>query len=186
MGVLRSASGATPPPDSRPAELGRKVLSLADLVAAAPLQLPAGRPDRTYNVRLGGGEKGYVWTINGQPHGDNKPLELRTDEKVRLRFENTTTMFHPMHLHGHTFQVVNPGGQAGARKDTMIVRPQEPVAVDFVADNPGQWMIHCHNVYHQQGGMMITLSYIADGAAAGRERSSGLRLVCDWLAPKTA
>ena len=64
-----------------------------------------------------------------------------------------------MHLHGHTFQVVNPGGGAGARKDTTIVRPDEPVSVEFVADNPGQWMVHCHNLYHQEAGMMTTLSY---------------------------
>lgn len=93
----------------------------------------------------------------------------------------------PMHLHGHTFQVVNPGGAAGARKDTLIVRPQEPVAVEFVADNPGQWMVHCHNVYHQRGGMMITLSYVADRSAVGEgESASGLTLVCDLVARTVA
>jgi FtsP/CotA-like multicopper oxidase with cupredoxin domain len=70
-------------------------------------------------------------------------------------------MFHPMHLHGHTFQMVG-AGKAGARKDTAIVRPDETVTVDFVADNPGQWMLHCHNLYHQVAGMMTTVSYVTD------------------------
>ncbi|MDQ4069616.1 MAG: multicopper oxidase domain-containing protein, partial [Actinomycetota bacterium] len=144
---------------------------------------PQARPDRRYKVSLGGGDQGYVWTLNGRPHGQNKPLEIREGERVRLDFENTTTMFHPMHLHGHTFQVVNPGGAPGARKDTTIVRPNEPLSVEFVADNPGQWMVHCHNNYHQEGGMMLTVSYVTDRRLTSRERASGLGLVCDLVAP---
>ena len=183
MAVLRSGSGAVPPPSVRPAELNGRMLEMADLVAAEPVRLPPGRADRTYAVNLGGGEEGYVWTLNGKPHGRNKPLAVRQGERVRLDFSNTTTMFHPMHLHGHTFQLINRGGRAGARKDTTIVRPREPVSVEFVADNPGQWMVHCHNNYHQAGGMMLTLSYVTDRTLDARERASGLGLVCDWLAP---
>ena len=184
MAVVRAGQGEVPPPSVRPAELEGRLLQLSDLVAAEPVRLPPGRPDRTYKVSLGGGEAGYVWTINGKPHGQNKPLDVRQGERVRLDFENTTTMFHPMHLHGHTFQVVNPGGAAGARKDTAIVRPDEPVSVEFVADNPGQWMVHCHNNYHQEGGMMLTLSYVTDRRLTSGERASPLGLVCDWLAPR--
>ena len=184
MAVLRTGAGAVPPPSVRPAELDGRILGRADLVAAEPVRLPAARPDRTYKVSLGGGGAGYVWTLNGQPHGKNKPLQVRQGERVRLDFENTTTMFHPMHLHGHTFQVINPGGVAGARKDTAIVRPNEPLSVEFVADNPGQWMIHCHNNYHQEGGMMLTLSYVTDRGLSSAERASPLGLVCDWLSPK--
>jgi multicopper oxidase len=183
MAVLRSGAGAVPDPGVRPRELNGRMLQLSDLVAAEPVRLAPGRPDRTYKVALGGGDAGYVWTLNGKPHGQNKPLEVRQGERVRLDFTNSTTMFHPMHLHGHTFQVVNPGGTAGARKDTTIVRPNEPVSVEFVADNPGQWMIHCHNNYHQEGGMMLTLSYVTDRPLTSAERASPLSLVCDWLAP---
>ena len=77
-------------------------------------------------------------------------------QRVRMIFANTTTMYHPMHIHGHTFQL----GPAGPRKDTVIVRPGQQVACDFDAANPGQWMTHCHNLYHApQGGMMAMLSY---------------------------
>jgi len=183
MAVIRSGSGAVPDPSVRPRELTGRMLQLRDLVAAEPVRFAAGRPDRTYNVKLGGGDAGYVWTLNGKPHGRNKPLEVRQGERVRLDFTNDTTMFHPMHLHGHTFQVINPGGAPGARKDTTIVRPDEPVSVEFIADNPGQWMIHCHNNYHQEGGMMLTLSYVTDRPLTSAERASPLGLVCDWLAP---
>ena len=71
---------------------------------------------------------------------------------MRLVFDNRTTMFHPMHLHGHTFQVQGPSGSAGRRKDTVIVRPKEKVTVDFVGDNPGEWLLHCHTLYHQVSG----------------------------------
>ena len=65
-------------------------------------------------------------------------------------------MYHPMHVHGHTFAVSG----TGARKDTVMVLPNQEVACDFDADNPGQWMTHCHNLYHApQGGMMAMLSY---------------------------
>lgn len=184
MAVVRSGSGDVPPSSVRPAELNGRILERADLVAAESVRFPAGRPDKTFKVDLGGGDAGYVWTLNGKPHGQNKPLDVRQGERIRLDFTNDTTMFHPMHLHGHTFQGINPGGAVGARKDTTIVRPDENVSVEFVADNPGQWMIHCHNNYHQAGGMMLTLSYVTDRPLNSGERASPLGLVCDWLSPK--
>ena len=78
-----------------------------------------------------------------------------------LTFDNMTTMWHPMHLHGHTFQVIKPDGSLGARKDTVNVLPKQKVKSVLVADNPGIWMIHCHNAYHQEAGMMTTLNYNA-------------------------
>jgi FtsP/CotA-like multicopper oxidase with cupredoxin domain len=123
-----------------------------------------------------------VWTINGRPHG-NEPLDIREGERVRLAFVNRTTMFHPMHLHGHTFEVMQAGGAPGPRKDTTIVRPNERVTVDFLADNPGQWMLHCHNLYHQSGGMMTTVSYVVDappGTSSSAAAAERLRLACGW------
>lgn len=76
-----------------------------------------------------------------------------------MTFANTTMMWHPMHLHGHTFQVVNRDGSPGARKDTVIVLPRQNLRVAFLADNPGTWMMHCHNTYHQDAGMMTSVDY---------------------------
>jgi FtsP/CotA-like multicopper oxidase with cupredoxin domain len=71
---------------------------------------------------------------------------------------NATDMWHPMHLHGHTFAIVGFGAQ-GARKDTAHVVPHHKLVVDFYADNPGLWMLHCHNQYHSESGMMTILGY---------------------------
>jgi FtsP/CotA-like multicopper oxidase with cupredoxin domain len=110
-------------------------------------------------VDLGGGMSGYTWTINGRTFADTEPLTVREGQRVRMTFRNMTMMWHPMHLHGHTFQVVRPDGSAGPRKDTLVVLPMQSLAVDLVADNPGDWMLHCHNGYHQEAGMMTRLDY---------------------------
>jgi multicopper oxidase len=99
----------------------------------------------------------YRWTINGATFDDASPLAVTSGERVRLQFVNRTTMFHPMHVHGHTFALA--GG--GARKDTVIVLPNQTVTVDLDAANPGQWMTHCHNLYHAETGMMVNLAYRA-------------------------
>jgi FtsP/CotA-like multicopper oxidase with cupredoxin domain len=65
-----------------------------------------------------------------------------------------------MHLHGHTFQIIKPDGTPGARKDTTNVLPKQKVSVNLIADNPGIWMMHCHNTYHQEAGMMASLNYV--------------------------
>ncbi len=185
LAVIRSGAGDLPPPGVQPAELAGRTLRMEDLVAAQAVRLPDRQPDRLYVLELGGGEEGYVWTINGRPHGD-RPLDVRQGERVRLVFVNRTTMFHPMHLHGHTFEVVQPGRSSGPRKDTTIVRPGRRVVVDFVADNPGQWMVHCHNVYHQVGGMMTTVSYVTDPPPGGVSRAERaaldrLAMACRWV-----
>ena len=82
-------------------------------------------------------------------------LGLKEGERVALEFKNSTKMWHPMHLHGHTYQ--HPGG--GPRKDTSIVLPGKTLRVEFDADNPGRWLSHCHNVYHGEAGMMTTIAY---------------------------
>lgn len=67
-------------------------------------------------------------------------------------------MFHPICIHGHTFQL-RRGSAAGPRKDTVIVLPGTTMTIDLIADDPGQWLSHCHNVYHGEAGMMTVLSY---------------------------
>ncbi|MFE8915899.1 multicopper oxidase domain-containing protein [Streptomyces globisporus] len=84
-----------------------------------------------------------------------RPVEA--GERVRLVFGNGTAVWHPLHRHGHTFAL--GGNAAGARKDTAIVLPHRSPTVDFDADNPGPWMVHRHNAYHAQAGMMTVLGY---------------------------
>ncbi|PZS03624.1 MAG: copper oxidase [Pseudonocardiales bacterium] len=158
LALLRTASGAPPAATVHPPELDRRVLTQEDLHATDSVQLPSRTVDRTHNLELGGDMASYRWTINGRTYDHRQPLPVRQGERVRLRFTNKTRMFHPMHVHGHTFQIRN-GSQAGPRKDTVIVPPSRTVVADLNADNPGQWLTHCHNVYHQEAGMMTVLSY---------------------------
>lgn len=129
------------------------------LSAATPL---AERPvDRRDTLVLGGGEGNYDWTIDGRRHGQHRPIPVKLGERVELTFRNPSAMAHPMHLHGHHFQVVGIDGAAfaGAMRDTVQVPPGAAVTVRFDADNPGRWMLHCHHLYHMNAGMMTELVY---------------------------
>ena len=116
------------------------------------------KPDKTFHLMLGE-EAGYRWTINGKVHGEHQPIEARRGERVAIMFMNPTSMMHPMHLHGHHFQVVGSraGQFAGRIRDTVIVPPHTPVMVAFDADKAGNWFLHCHHLYHMATGMMTEL-----------------------------
>lgn len=156
--VLRTGTAAeAPAADTRPAELQRKIVGYGDLRPSDAVQLKDRRPDRTVRLELTGGMMKYDWAINGRKYDPKNLYPVRSGERVRLSFVNRTTMWHPMHLHGHTFAVA----PTGVRKDTAIVLPNRSLDVDFDADNPGRWMIHCHNIYHAESGMMTLLGYQA-------------------------
>ncbi len=132
----------------------------ARLAAATPLSVR--KPDRDLRILLGE-EPGYRWTLNGKVHGEHSPLAARVGERVRLTFANPTSMMHPMHLHGHHFQVVALDGKpvSGPLRDTVIVPPGREVSVAFDTDKPGDWYIHCHHLYHMATGMMTELAVTA-------------------------
>ena len=165
LALIRTGPGQAPDPQVRVRELATAPLTATRLRAEDRARLPARAPERVLDVRLGADVSRYVWTINdhapldGAVHQNTHTVfEVTQGQRVRLRFANATTMFHPMHLHGHTFALADGTGN-GARKDTVIVGPSATVDVDFDAANPGQWMLHCHNAYHGEAGMMSVLSY---------------------------
>jgi FtsP/CotA-like multicopper oxidase with cupredoxin domain len=129
-----------------------------ELRASEPL---ASRPaDRVVPVELTGNMAAYLWGI--RIHGmEALPVTVEKGERVELVMRNTTMMSHPMHTHGHSFQVVEIDGQrlAGAMRDTVLVPPQATIKVAFDADNPGMWAFHCHNLYHMASGMFATMVY---------------------------
>jgi FtsP/CotA-like multicopper oxidase with cupredoxin domain len=131
------------------------------LRAAEPL--PPRKVDRTHVLNLTGEMAGYIWSINNVAWTpQTPPLPIAAGERVQLVFVNKTMMSHPMHLHGHTFQVVEIDGQPllGALHDTVLVPPSARVAVVFDANNPGYWALHCHLLYHLDAGMFTTLRYV--------------------------
>ena len=157
--LIRTASGTAPGMGLRPTELRGQLARYRKLRPAAAVALPAATPDVTHRLVLTGGMTRYDWGINGLPYDQNDPQRflVRQGQRVRVVFSNATTMYHPMHIHGHTFQI----NTTGPRKDTVIVLPGQEVTCDLEADNPGQWMTHCHNIYHAESGMMALLGYQA-------------------------
>ncbi len=121
------------------------------------------KADRVYTLNLTGEMTGYIWSINNVVwHKDVPPLPVKAGERVELVFVNQTPMPHPMHLHGHLFQVVEIDGVRfpGAVRDTILIPPNRRVTVAFDADNPGWWAIHCHLLYHLDAGMFTTIKYV--------------------------
>ncbi len=139
-------------------------LSLEErLTALEPL--PARPADAAFTIRLTGGMAPYAWSIDDRPYGRHRPLRVSMGQRVAVTMTNPGGMAHPMHLHGHHFQVVGLNGTplAGAVRDTVLVPAQGSVTVVFDADNPGRWPLHCHNLLHMATGMMTEVVY--DGAA---------------------
>jgi len=157
--LLTTGAGSPPDPGFQPAELTKRMGTVAMFTATAAVTLGSAQPDVNLSAVLAGGMMQYNWTINGRPFDHTRPLQITQGQRAVLTFTNTTTMWHPMHLHGHTFQIINRDGSLGARKDTTIVLPKQQVSVVLIADNPGIWMLHCHNTYHQEAGMMTSLNY---------------------------
>ena len=155
LAVLRAGPGMASRPDVQVPGLRGQLLAMEALRATPEVALPLGRPDRTYRLALTGDMAAYRWGMKVAGGGE---LLAQEGERVRLVLQNRTAMWHPIHLHGQTFQVVGSGGTAGPRKDTVIVPARGRVAIDFIADNPGRWALHCHNVYHAEAGMQTVLT----------------------------
>lgn len=131
-------------------------LSLKALYPLAKKQV-----DKRVIIELGGNMADYTWTLNGQSWPEITPIVVDKGQRVELVFRNKTSMSHPMHLHGHIFQVTSIDGKEidGAMRDTILVMPNSSVAVQFDADNPGVWPLHCHLLYHLEAGMLTVIRY---------------------------
>ena len=158
-GIVLATPGAAVRKLATSASTPQGMLDLAfekTLRATAPLA--AKRPDKTFTVMLGE-EPGYRWTINGRVHGEHQPFEATRGQRLEMTFMNPTAMVHPMHLHGHHFQVVAVGGRRwpGPLRDTVIIPAHLPVTIAFDANHEGSWFMHCHHLYHMATGMMTEL-----------------------------
>jgi len=161
--LLATKSGAVPRISST-SEQPAPPLDLdleAGLTAIRPLtDKPAEQQEA---ISLGGDMATYVWTIDGRVWGHHRPLIIRAGQRVEVTVNNQSMMGHPIHLHGHHFQIVAIDGRrfSGAMRDTVWVPSMRTVTVAFDAGNPGQWAFHCHHLYHMAAGMMTTIQYQA-------------------------
>jgi len=155
-------------------EAGQSIgLPLIDLTKYAAAQ-PVGDPittqfDLVHKFVLGSqkvtkdGVEQEMYTLNGKMYPETDTISVQKGQKVKFILSNPDTNDHPMHLHGHFFQLVSKNGEPIAGppilKDTVLIKPQEEYEIAFVADNDGIWMLHCHELHHAASGMMSHIEY---------------------------
>ncbi|WP_054007750.1 multicopper oxidase family protein [Cypionkella psychrotolerans] len=165
-GIILASSGAEV---KRIAGMAEAEAPAFDTDMAQELRLQAANPlaarkvDRTQMIMLAGSMQPYVWTIDGQTWDSHIPVTAVSGQRVELMFHNMSMMGHPMHLHGHVFQVVNINGRAvnGAMRDTIYVPPMAQVTVALDAGEAARWMLHCHHMPHLSTGMMTEFAVSA-------------------------
>ena len=139
-------------------DVGHRVLVYTDL-EALDANPDTRTPTRSLELHLTGNMERFMWSFDGEKYSEvTKPIPFRLNERVRVTLVNDSMMSHPIHLHGHFFEVlVGPKGRH-PRKHTVNVAPGGKVTFDLTADAPGDWAFHCHMLYHMHAGMFRVVS----------------------------
>ncbi|BCL84193.1 putative oxidase (copper-binding protein) [Ktedonobacteria bacterium brp13] len=130
---------------------------------------PQSHFDQTYSMVLNNqignslGRMGMTYTINGKVFPNTGMIMVHEGQLIQIHIVNQSNLYHPMHLHGHTFTVLTHDGQpltgSPVRLDTILVPPHQSYDIGFLANNPGIWMLHCHNLLHANWGMDMMVMY---------------------------
>ena len=146
-------------------DVGHKVLTYHDLVALE--RNPDVRAaSRSLDIHLTGNMERFMWSFDGVKMSDHhEPIPFIEGERVRINLINDSMMSHPIHLHGHFFELVTGKGDRSPRKHTVLVQPGGTASFDFTADALGDWAFHCHMLYHMHAGMMRVVSVRPKGDA---------------------
>lgn len=121
--------------------------------------------DVEYTMDLNGNNMNNVWTINGKSFPNTDNIQVKKGDLVKVKLINNSPMGvnHPMHLHGHSFQILSKNGTpiegSPIVKDTISIKPGDEYIVAFKANNPGNWMFHCHDLHHASAGMITQVKY---------------------------
>ena len=149
-------------------KVGHKVLTYRDLTAREPNDDPR-KPSRHMQIHLTGNMERYMWSFDGRKFNAvaDQPIRFGYNERVRVKLVNDTMMAHPIHLHGHFFELVNGADRMHQpQKHTVIVQPGGSATFDLTADEPGDWAFHCHLLYHMHAGMFQVVTVASpDGEA---------------------
>ncbi|WP_340588640.1 copper resistance system multicopper oxidase [Erythrobacter alti] len=140
-------------------KVSHRVLRYSDLKSKRAN--PHRMPTRQLEIHLTGNMERYMWSFDGKQFSavTDAPIRFGFDERVRVKLVNDTMMAHPIHLHGHFFELVNGAGMMNQPlKHTVIVQPGSSATFDLTADEPGDWAFHCHLLYHMHAGMMQTVT----------------------------
>jgi len=160
-GIVLATAGARIPRIADSARAAPPVDNSLEARLTAVEPLPPRPADIARTIGLGGGMKPYAWSMNGEYWPQVTPLMLGKGQRVEIDLVNRSMMAHPIHLHGHAFQVIAIDGRPiqGAVRDTVLSTPMGRVRFAFDADNPGRWAVHCHNLYHMVTGMLTEFRY---------------------------
>jgi FtsP/CotA-like multicopper oxidase with cupredoxin domain len=164
-GAGSALAGGNAPASKEPAA----VVDLLSYGTAAPLGFDPAKATRTFDYRIGrragflDGRPGLWWSINGHLFPDVPMFMVTTGDVVRMTIANSSGEVHPMHLHGHHAVVLSRNGVAASGSpwwfDSLDVGDGETYEIAFVADNPGIWVDHCHNLKHAADGLLAHLAY---------------------------
>ena len=149
--------------------VGHRVLRYTDLKARR--MNPHRSIDREMEIHLTGNMERYMWSFDGKKFTavTDDPIRFGYDERVRVKLVNQTMMAHPIHLHGHFFELVNGADHMHQPlKHTVIVQPGGTATFDLTANEPGDWAFHCHLLYHMHAGMMqvVTVRPFPEGGTS--------------------
>lgn len=136
-----------------------ETLTVDALKSIEPTTFPKDAKVHEVKLVLDGDMERYVWHLNGKAIYEDRLLMINRGEVVRFTFENQSMMHHPMHFHGHFFRVINENGEYSPLKHTVDVPPHQTRTIEFFSNEPGQWMLHCHNLYHMKTGMARVVRY---------------------------
>ncbi|WP_245536343.1 multicopper oxidase family protein [Terriglobus saanensis] len=160
--VIEYANSKGKPVWNQPQELVWNYQQFAGDAATATSSPDAKQIDLLFDSKFQGHGNEELWRINGQSYPQNNSPVLQTGQRYRLVMKNKSTDDHPMHLHRHTFEVRRIDDNAelhGLRKDVVLVRAGSTTEVEFVADNPGKTLFHCHQQDHMDRGFMMVFHY---------------------------
>lgn len=136
-----------------------ETLTVDDLSAKESTFFPNSSPVKEVKLVLGGNMSRYTWYINGKSIHQDRTIEINENDVIKFTFVNETMMHHPMHLHGHFFRVLNKYEEKSPLKHTVDVPSHQSRTIEFMANEPGEWMLHCHNLYHLKSGMARVVKY---------------------------
>ena len=120
---------------------------------------PKSAPVREIEMRLTGDMARYIWSFDNKTLAEDSTVPVNRGEVLRIRLINDTMMHHPIHLHGHFFRVLNGQGDRAPLKHTVDIPPMGRHTIEFLANEEGDWLFHCHMLYHMDAGMARVMSY---------------------------
>lgn len=136
-------------------------------------------PRRTLTMRATGDMERYVWSFNGKTFAEDGIIPIKMGEVLRIELINDTMMHHPLHLHGHFFRVLMGQGKYSPLKHTIDLPPMARRTIEFEANDAGDWLFHCHLLYHMHAGMTRIFSYQDPSWQPPGKLKEGTNIVCN-------